>query len=261
MPDLESLTVPPTKRRYGWRGSLGLVAEPAADTEGLKPLVYVDPRADLPPVYDQGQLGACTANADCAAFEYDASLDDITTGRLSRLFVYYGERKCEGTLGQGDVGAYGHDGFTVARHGVPAEKDWPYDISTFEGPVPVAALHDEGHYRLSKPVKAVPKQISAMRQVLSNRQTISFGFAVYESFESSEVAQTGIVRMPSAHERRLGGHQMLLVGYLPSEPHYGLARNSYGAGWGIGGYCLMPWAYLTSSLASDFRTIQRPAGK
>jgi C1A family cysteine protease len=30
-------------------------------------------------------------------------------------------------------------------------------------------------------------------------------------------------------------------------------RNSWGSGWGLQGYCLMPYAYLTNSrLASDF---------
>ena len=32
----------------------------------------VDLRDNCPPVYDQGKLGSCTANAIAAAFEYDA---------------------------------------------------------------------------------------------------------------------------------------------------------------------------------------------
>ena len=32
---------------------------------------YVDLRDNCPPIYDQGKLGSCTANAIAAAFEYD----------------------------------------------------------------------------------------------------------------------------------------------------------------------------------------------
>jgi C1A family cysteine protease len=98
--------------------------------------------------------------------------------------------------------------------------------------------------------------------VLSNKQTIALGFSVYESFESAEVAKTGIVPLPTRGEKVLGGHEVLLVGYLKDEPNYGLVRNSWGAGWAMQGYLLMPWAYLLDAhLASDFRTIRRAAGK
>jgi C1A family cysteine protease len=97
--------------------------------------------------------------------------------------------------------------------------------------------------------------------VLSNRQTMAFGFTVYESFEAAEVAQSGIMPMPSRDERMVGGHEVLLVGYLKEEVNYGLVRNSWGDGWGMAGYFLMPWTYLLdANLASDFRTIRRPAG-
>ena len=43
-------------------------------------LEEVDPRADLPDVFDQGQLGSCTANAVAAAVEYDAKLNGADPG-------------------------------------------------------------------------------------------------------------------------------------------------------------------------------------
>ena len=95
--------------------------------------------------------------------------------------------------------------------------------------------------------------------MLSNRQTIAFGFSVYESFESQQVAETGVVPMPGPDERQLGGHEVLAVGYLEDHPDHVLVRNSWGPDWGMGGYFLMPWAYLLSTdLSSDFRTIVRP---
>jgi C1A family cysteine protease len=80
---------------------------------------------------------------------------------------------------------------------------------------------------------------------------------VYSSFESEQVAKTGIVPMPEPAEQVMGGHCVVAVGYDNSTRNF-IIRNSWGAGWGKGGYCMMPYEYLiTPQLASDFWTIQR----
>ena len=170
--------------------------------------------------------------------------------------------KLEGAPADQDTGAYGRDGFKVCQKlGVPLESDWPYDTSKFSDDPPATLDAEAKQHRISN-YKAVPRNLDTMKAVLSNRQTIAFGFSVYESFESQEVAKTGIVPAPHPDEKQLGGHEVLLVGYLKDQPNYGLVRNSWGTGWGIKGYFLMPWAYLLDAhLASDFRTIRRPAGK
>ena len=107
-------------------------------------------------------------------------------------------------------------------------------------------------------------------QVLSNQQTISFGFTVHESFESSSVARSGIVLMPEPDEKVLGGHEVLAVGYLRGEPEYVLVRNSWGSrqtggrGWGLhgSGYFLMPWRMiLDPKICADWTTIRRPIAR
>jgi C1A family cysteine protease len=48
----------------------------------------------------------------------------------------------------------------------------------------------------------------------------------------------------------------MAVGYDDSAQQF-IVRNSWGAGWGIKGYCMMPYAYLTNTnLADDFWAIQ-----
>ena len=259
-------------QRYGWKPSLPDHRRRVADTSGITVLPEVDPRNELPPIFDQGQLGSCTANATAAAFQYDGMLDGKDPGPLARLWIYWQERSLEGTLIQGDCGAEGGDAFKVATNiGIPPETDWPYDIATFNPPAPpAAATADEGHYKLTKPYATPPQSQLMFQQALSNRQTIAFGFTVYESFESSAVASSGIVPMPGQGEQVVGGHEVLLVGYLKAEPLYGLVRNSWGStqtdgtAWGVDGdgYFLMPWSYiLSSSLAGDWTTIQRPIGQ
>lgn len=248
--------------RYGWKPSLPDLRDHLADASELKILEEVDPRPELPAVFNQGQLGSCTANAVAAAVEYDAKLNSSDPGALSRLWIYYYERKLEGAPADQDTGAFGRDGFKVCnKMGVPLEKDWPYDISQFTVQPPDSLDSEALQHRISN-YRVVPRNLDSIKAVLSNRQTMALGFTVYESFESPEVAKTGIVPMPTRGEKTLGGHEVLLVGYLKDEPNYGLVRNSWGDGWALQGYFLMPWAYLLDThLSSDFRTIRRPAGK
>ncbi len=244
------------KRAYGWRPSPPDQRDKVADPSGLTTLPEVDLRqGPMPLVFDQGQLGSCTANAVCAALQFDASLDlaPKKARRRSRLDLYYGERSLEGSLGEGDTGAIGRDGFKYAQQtGVLLEQAWPYDITTYEGPPPAGRRHN-----LTKPYAAVTKTEAHIKAVLSNRQTIAIGFTVYDGFESSQVAETGIVDLPGASEYPLGGHEVLLVGYLASHPDYALARNSWGSDWGQGGYFLWAWEYILSAYTSDLRTIVR----
>jgi C1A family cysteine protease len=249
-------------RRYGWKPSVPDLRDHIADTSELAILEEVDPRADLPAVFDQGQLGSCTANAVAGAVEYDAKLNGSDPGFLSRLWIYYYERRLEGSPADQDTGAQGRDGFKVCQKlGVPLEQDWPYDIAKFSDEPPASLDGEARQHRISN-YRVVPRNLDSMKAALSNRQTIAFGFTVYESFESPDVGKSGIVPLPSRNEKVLGGHEVLLVGYLKDETNYGLVRNSWGPVWGMGGYFLMPWAYLLdANLASDFRTIRRPAGK
>lgn len=250
-----------TIRRYGWKPSLPDLRDHQADASGLTVHDEVDPRADLPPIFDQGQLGSCTANAVAAAVQYDATLDGSDPGALSRLWIYWYERKLEGSPPDQDTGAQGRDGLKVCMTiGVPLEAHWPYDISQFSVQPPASLDGEAAEHTISN-YRAVPRNQDSMKAVLSNRQTIAFGFTVYESFESQAVASSGIVPLPNRTEKTLGGHEVLMVGYLKAEPNYALVRNSWGTGWGMQGYFLMPWAYiLDANLATDFRTIRRAAG-
>src|SRR6266480_4518671 len=57
-----------------------------------------------PAVYDQGDLGSCTANAIAAAFEFEMKKQELADFMPSRLFIYYYERALEGSISE-DAGA------------------------------------------------------------------------------------------------------------------------------------------------------------
>ena len=85
------------------------------------------------------------------------------------------------------------------------------------------------------------------------------GFTVYQSFENVSVESTGKVPMPRPHEKVLGGHAIIVVGYDLDKQHF-ICRNSWGDEWGDKGYFYMPFAYLEDpKLSSDqwlIRTVE-----
>jgi C1A family cysteine protease len=82
-------------------------------------------------VYDQGEIGSCTANAIGGAIEFDQMKQRIHVLMPSRLFIYYNERVMENTVNE-DSGAMIRDGIkSVAKQGSCPEKMWPYDPTPF----------------------------------------------------------------------------------------------------------------------------------
>jgi C1A family cysteine protease len=99
--------------------------------------------------------------------------------------------------------------------------------------------------------------LDEMRACLAEGFPFIFGFSVYESFESEEVAKTGVVKMPRRDERQLGGHAVMAVGYNDAKERFSV-RNSWGDTWGRKGYFTMPYDYLADhDLSDDFWTIRR----
>ncbi len=125
------MTHAPHVRGYGW-----LPQTPdLRDQQFARQLPQLPPEADLrahmPPVYDQGQLGSCTANAIGGAMEYVRTRQGESDFMPSRLFIYYNERVVEGTTSS-DSGAQIRDGIKVVNtEGVCPESSWPYDITKF----------------------------------------------------------------------------------------------------------------------------------
>jgi C1A family cysteine protease len=244
-------------KRYGWipdlpdhRDRLFTLPQPAAP---LPP--RVDLREGCPPVYDQGELGSCTAHAIAGAVEFALTRQNaVDVFTPSRLFIYYNERVVEGTVNE-DSGAMLRDGIkSVARLGAPHERLWPYDIARFRAKPGPSAYHD-GLRHQALLYRRIVQQIDPMKGCLAAGFPFVFGFAVYESFESARVAHTGVVPLPTPYETLLGGHAVLAVGYDDEQSSF-VVRNSWGDRWGDRGYCTMPYAYLAdANLSDDFWVI------
>jgi len=245
--------------RYGWLPDLPderdhFYAAPVAAPAVLP--ASVDLRPQCPPVYDQGQLGSCTANAIAGAIQFDRLKQQLAQVFVpSRLFIYYNERATEHTI-DSDSGAQIRDGIkSVAKLGDCPETEWPYTIARFKTKPSPECYADALRYRVVSYQRLTPV-LSQLKGCLASGYPFVFGFTVYESFESPQVARTGHASLPGSGERAIGGHAVVGVGYQDAKQWF-IVRNSWGSGWGLKGYFTLPYAYLTDeNLASDFWTIR-----
>ena len=259
---MTTVLTPRKVSKYGWRPDLPDARDqlftPPPSTGPLPASVSL--RDKLPACFDQGQLGSCTGNAIAGAvlFAEIASLNGTAKTNPpetpSRLFIYYGERVIEGDVSE-DNGAQIRDGIkVVAKEGAPPESLWPYDIAHFADKPPAAAFTAALQHKAAAYRRVNRLQI---RDALAAGFPVVFGFTVYESFESPEVAKTGTLNLPEKGESVVGGHAVLAVGYDDATKRY-TVRNSWGSGWGDDGHFTMPYAYLDNrGLSSDFWTITK----
>lgn len=248
-----------TNLSFGWRPELpdhrDLPYSLRLDLE--RPLALpskVDLRPFCPPVYDQGHLGSCTANAIAGAFQFDRRKQNASDFVPSRLFIYYNEREMEGTTDY-DAGAYLRDGVkSVATKGVCKESDWAYEPERFRNQ-PAASCYENAvkylavtYYRLDN------QRIDELRGCLAAGFPFVFGFVVYDSIRSAN-QRGGLIPMPG-NEPVIGGHAVMAVGYDDQTEMF-IIRNSWGEGQGDRGYFYMPYRYLTTrQLSDDFWTVR-----
>jgi hypothetical protein len=207
----------------------------------------------------------CTSQGVAALMVFDEKLQAETYMMPSRLFIYYNERAMEGTVKQ-DSGAQIRDGIkSVAQYGFADEASWPYLIQKFAAKPPSAVYSSALKHKALTYMSVNNTNLTEAKSCLAAGFPFTFGFSVYDAFESDATAQTGILCLPKHGESNLGGHCVVAVGYddtfKPSQwPAAGgfLVRNSWGTSWGLNGHFWMPYAYLTNAdLASDAWTVRK----
>lgn len=206
-------------------------------------------------VVDQGDVGSCVANSVAYCIRFVRQREKLTVYQPSRLYIYYYGRQIEGFSTSEDSGMFIRSGYkAVAKHSVCSEKNWPYNTDKFDvepnlGARNAAAFHRKFEYL------AVDHDLPSIKKCLADGYPISFGFTVFASFMSAEVARTGIVPMPDfANEQQFGGHAVTMVGY-DDETRLFKIVNSWGPQWGRNGFCYMPYDFLLNwKYANDFWT-------
>jgi C1A family cysteine protease len=200
---------------------------------------HADLRAYCPPIYDQGQLGSCTAFAIAKGLmEILYRIKGTPCPGLSALDLYYNERLQERDVLE-DNGAQINDGLYAAKkRGVCPDSDDPYDITQFTHAPSAQATADEGRYRLGLTLRL--NSLEAVKACLASGYPAVFGIQCFQGIQ--EVGPDGLMAMPRPGESPEGGHALTIVGY-DDDRQVLIIRNSWGFEYGDEGYFYMPYAF------------------
>lgn len=206
-----------------------------------------------PPIYDQGSIGSCTANAFCACYKFVNSKKDFEP---SRMYVYYKERMMELSPGGviSDSGAYAADGRKWAHdHGVCAEYLWPYDVSKVNAAPPAHCESDAYWHKIGDSLAIVHDQFNSVKWCICNGEPVMLAFGVYQSFMG--IGKDGVAPIPhpknyedynDPQDAFQGGHEVAIMGFDDAAQRFTVA-NSWGAEWGDGGFYYMPYDFFNNS--------------
>jgi C1A family cysteine protease len=147
------------------------------DLRDARDLIYSAPRVKLPmsmdlrtsgfcpPVWDQGDIGSCTAHGIGFCFAFQRNKQGLGNLMPSRLFIYYNERVIEHTV-ESDAGAMIRDGIKVlAKQGVPPESHWPYETDKFRERPPANAFAQASAHLASK-YERIPRYLASFKSCL-----------------------------------------------------------------------------------------------
>lgn len=243
--------------KFGWKPSVHKDTDPRfqmvhAQAVDISLPEKIDLRKLCPAIYDQGNLGSCTANVTGAMCEMLLKKQGRPTYTPARLALYYWSRQLEGSVAD-DAGCTIESAMSVMHDkGVPNESLWNYRPAALAVKPWPSVEEDASKHKSSLPMR-VDRDLLAIKYILSLGTPIAIGMYVYSDMIGRNVADTGVVPMPrKSTQQVLGGHAVLIVGYFESTRQF-IVRNSWGDRWGDYGYFYLPYEYvLDPELSDDF---------
>lgn len=225
---------------------------------------------EMTKIRNQGPLGACVKFTVGGIIEYYLKTTEKADVQVS---VKYGYKKIRDLMGvTGDTGAMMRTGFkSLLTYGWIHEKDYPYDIDTFDEEVP-ETLEDLGQLNQANLYSRVDYNGIDSNQLIDDIQKniirkipVGFGFTCYESLEQADT-NGGLIPYPDQNETQIGGHAVSicgfddelvitnLIGNVMTKGAFKI-RNSWGTKVGDSGYYWLPYDYIRDELALDFWTL------
>jgi hypothetical protein len=214
-------------------------------------------------VLQQQSLGSCTTNAAGQVLRGAMVRAGLPPYLVSRMFLYWLARKTHSNH-RLDTGTWNRAVFEVAaKFGLPAEHFWPYLFDELEDgdgvkrPRWACAPNSEAiqagfdtrakvglQYRKIQSIGY--ERVEAVKRAVADRRLVQVGSTISEAWFD----HNGLHPLdPPTRQNVAGGHAYTVCAY---EGDVFTIVNSWGTGWGSGGYGRITADVLADGSASDF---------
>jgi C1A family cysteine protease len=202
--------------------------------------VEVDLRSKDGPIFDQGTESSCTSNAGTEIYEFLLKQKGISF-HGSRNFLYYAERLIDGDTYKDAGSSLQTIADALVKYGICEEELWPYKNATLYRDPNLECWKSALDHRITGSFRL--RTIEDMKNCLIKGNPFMFGAMIYESFQSTI---DGYIPMPKPNEKLLGGHALVIMGYIEDKKMF-IGRNSWSSLWGDNGYFYLPYEYMMNS--------------
>jgi C1A family cysteine protease len=219
-------------------------------------------------ILDQNEEGSCVINTEAEVIEYLVRLlCGIPDFYLSRSFAYRETRLAQHDL-HSDDGCDPRTALNALRkHGAPPETDWPYDglppdSSKYFAATPTRTVYKEAHKLTGIEYINLGQTgglLNDIRDCIANRKLPGMlSIAVWSSFEGEAAASNGKIPVPNSRtEQLLGYHEMSFWEY-DDGARLLKCLNHWRADWGDGGFCYLPYDYVSNlQLTTDATAVTK----
>lgn len=201
---------------------------------------------NMPPVGQQGGEGSCVSFAVAYAarsceqyYRSNATGYSYSTNIFSPEFVFNQTKIGSGCSGSALLDALD----LIVRNGVCTWASMPYSYTDGCSLLPSSVQNTEaGAYKISSYSKVYSSDIAAVKSMIVNKHPLMMYFANDANFNN---AGPGYIWKSYATTGGYGTHAITICGYDDSRRAF-KAINSWGTGWGEGGYIWIDYDFLPS---------------
>jgi hypothetical protein len=250
--------------------NLGLLPSPPGDypRAEFKPSLEALPNAadlsaKMPLIGNQGSQGSCVGWA--TAYYLRSYQEGVEANRLPRLtselfspaYIYNQRATANRTV---DGGMTMIDALRIATsQGVSTLATMPYNQRDWQTQPSAAARAEAARY-LSASYQNVfigqgRANLEAIKQRLATGEAVLLAVPVYSEF-FRVTSTNAVIDIPASGSAFYGGHAILAVGYDNATRRVKFV-NSWGAGWGQGGYAYLTYAFVQQKAWEAWLLIDR----
>ncbi|UKJ06066.1 C1 family peptidase [Solitalea lacus] len=201
---------------------------------------------DMPTPGDQKSESSCTswATAYAAASSFEHNFDGMNYPQAYRSPSYVYNQIVQGNCGWG---TYFSDNLNILKNqGACSLNEMPYTDGVCNLQPTSQQAQAASTHKISNWGTVNWRNLTDVKTLVSSKVPVLLGFMVDDSFY--DMGKTGWVWKRKSG-RQYGGHAVAIMGYDDAKQAFKV-QNSWGTGWGLGGYFWIDYALLSAGAAT-----------